>query len=462
VTDHIEHDGLGDVRVSDDVYYGIQTQRAATIFRVSGRRIPTRLVHALGLIKWAAAQSNAKLGLLTGQFSDAIVLAAEEVSAGRFDSQFIVDVFQTGSGTSSHMNANEVIAKRANELLTGKRHANQPVHPNDHVNRGQSSNDVFPTAIHLAGLIAIDHELLPALDDLQFALNAKADEFDDVIKIGRTHVQDATPIRLGQEFSGYARMIERGKHRLQEARRDLEEVALGGTAIGTGINTHRDFAKLTLQAINQKTGLSLRPAMNYFEALGSKNAVVWISSALKTLAVDLIKIANDLRLLSSGPHCGLGEITLPALQPGSSIMPGKVNPVIPEAVCQVAAQVIGNDAAITIGGQSGLLELNVMMPMMADNLLVSIDLLSNVGRLFARHCIEGIQANRDRCRGFVEQSSALVTALTPRIGYDRAAQLAKKADAEGLTVREIAQRELDLNPAELEQLLNVDQLTRSQ
>jgi fumarate hydratase class II len=460
VSEHIEHDSLGEARVPDDVYYGIQTQRAASIFRVSGRTIPTRLVHALGLVKWAAAQANASLGLLEPKLADPIAVAAEEVFAGRFDSQFIVDVFQTGSGTSSNMNTNEVIAKRANELLTGRRHANHPVHPNDHVNLGQSSNDAFPTAIHLAALIAIDAALIPALDDLHSTLTAKAAEFDDVIKIGRTHLQDATPIRLGQEFSSYARMVERGRQRLVEVRGELQEVALGGTAVGTGINAHPDFADGTLRFINDKTGLSLRSAKNPFEALSSRHAVVWTSSALKTLAVDLMKIANDLRLLASGPRCGLGEITLPALQPGSSIMPGKVNPVAPETVCQVAAQVIGNDATITVAGQSGLLELNVMMPVMADNLLESIDLLSNVCGIFSRHCIAGIDANRERCRQYVEYSSALVTALSPHIGYDRAAELARMAHEEGLTVREIAARELELVEEELESLLDADGLTR--
>lgn len=460
MSDHIEHDSLGEVRVPDDVYYGIQTRRAALIFRVSGRTIPPRLVHALGLVKWAAAQANAALGLLEPKLADAIAVAAEDVFAGRFDSQFIVDVFQTGSGTSSNMNTNEVIAKRANELLTGQRNANQPVHPNDHVNRGQSSNDVFPTAIHVAALIAIDRALIPALDDLHLALTAKAAEFDDVIKIGRTHLQDATPIRLGQEFSSYARMVERGRQRLVEVHGELQEVALGGTAVGTGINAHPDFAIRALRLINDKTGLSLRAAKNPFEALSSRHAVVWTSSALKTLAVDLMKIANDLRLMASGPRCGLGEITLSALQPGSSIMPAKVNPVVPESVCQVAAHVIGNDAAITVAGQSGVLELNVMMPMMADNLLESIDLIANVCGIFAHDCIAGIGANRQRCREFVEKSSALVTALTPHIGYDRAAELARMSHEEGLTVREIAKRELDLVADELERLLDADALTR--
>ena len=458
--DHIERDSLGEVHVPDDVYYGAQTVRARDNFPVSGRGLRPGLIHALGLLKWAAARANASLGLLPPHLADAVARAADEVAAGRFDDQFVVDVFQTGSGTSSNMNANEVIARRANENLTGRRSAKEPVHPNDHVNLGQSSNDVFPTAIHLAALLALDGQLVPALTELRDALAAKAREFDDVVKIGRTHLQDATPVRLGQEFAGYARMIQRGLDRLRDARAALEEVALGGTAVGTGINTHPEFAARALAEVNARTGLALRPAEDRFEALGSRHAVVAASGALKTLATDLMKIGNDLRLLSSGPRCGLGEITLPALQPGSSIMPGKVNPVIPESVCQVAAQVIGNDVAITLGGQSGLLELNVMMPMMSDNLLASIELLANVSLLLARRCVTGIVANRERCRQYVEESLALTTALAPRLGYDRAAQLAKAAHEQGRTVRDVARQQAALPADELEQLLDAERMTR--
>ncbi|HJT78392.1 MAG TPA: class II fumarate hydratase, partial [Gemmataceae bacterium] len=384
--------------------------------------------------------------------------AADEVAGGQLDAHFPVDVFQTGSGTSSNMNANEVIAKRANELLTGQRQAKEPAHPNDHVNLGQSSNDVFPTAIHVAAALQLRDNLAPALEELHAALAAKAREFDDVLKIGRTHLQDATPVRLGQEFAGYARMVERGRERVEEARRVLEEVALGGTAVGTGLNTSRKFVERTLEEINARTGLHLRAAPQYFEALGARHGVVFASGALKTLAADLMKIANDLRLLSSGPRCGLGEIRLPELQPGSSIMPGKVNPVLPESVCQVAAQVIGNDVAITVGGQSGLLELNVMMPMMADNLLESIALLANVCRLLARRCVRGIEARRERCRGLIEDSLAMVTALATRIGYDAAARLAQKAYAEGRTVREVARAETKIDPEELDRLLDPDRM----
>jgi fumarate hydratase class II len=458
--EHAEQDSLGEVQVPDDVYYGAQTARAAQNFPVSGRGIPAALVHALGMLKAAAATTNAELGLLDSALAGAITRAADEVAAGGLDAQFVVDVFQTGSGTSSHMNANEVIAKRANELLTGQRHPKQPVHPNDHVNLGQSSNDVFPTAIQVAVLLALDRELLPALSELQGELTRQAAAFDDVIKIGRTHLQDATPVRVGQELGGYARMVERGGQGLLELRPVLEEVPLGGTAVGTGLNTHRDFAARVLADINAETGLKFRPAANYFEALGSRHALVAASGALKTLAADLMKIANDLRLLSSGPRCGLGELILPALQPGSSMMPGKVNPVVPEAVCQAAAQVIGNDLAITIGGQSGLLELNVMMPLMADNLLESIGLLANASKLLARRCIAGLEVRRERCRQLIEESLALTTALVPRLGYDRAARLARLAYDENLTIREIVRRETDLKPEEIDRLLDPERMTR--
>jgi fumarate hydratase class II len=458
--EHVEQDTLGEVRVPTDVYYGAQTQRAAENFPVSGRPLPAGLIHALGLLKGAAARANAALGLLPPDLADAVGRAADEVAQGQFDSQFIVDVFQTGSGTSSNMNANEVIAKRANELLTGQRHAKQPVHPNDHVNRGQSSNDVFPTAIHIAALQAIERNLLPALAELHGELAAKARQFDNVVKLGRTHLQDATPVRLGQEFAGYARMLERGRQRVFEAQTLLQEVALGGTAVGTGLNAHPEFAARTLAAVNARTGLALRPAENFFEALGSRHGLVAASGALKTLATDLMKIANDLRLLSSGPRCGLGEILLPALQPGSSMMPGKVNPVVPESVCQVAAQVIGNDVAITVGGQSGLLELNVMMPMMADNLLESVQLLANVTRLFARRTITGLEARPERCRQLIEESLALTTALVPQLGYDAAARLARLAYDQGRTIREVAEREAGLSPAELDLLLDAERMTR--
>jgi fumarate hydratase class II len=459
-THHVEQDSLGEVRVPDDAYHGAQAQRAAENSPVSGRGIPAPLIHALGLVKAAAARANAGLGLLPADRADAIARAADEVAAGQFDQHFIVDVFQTGSGTSSHMNANEVIAKRANELVAGRRHPKEPIHPNDHVNLGQSSNDVFPTAIHVAVLLEIERDLLPALGELRDELARKAAAFDDVVKIGRTHLQDATPVRVGQELAGYARMVARGIERLRELRPPLEEVALGGTAVGTGMNRHPDFPARALADLNARTGLHLRPAEHYFEALGSRHALVAVSGALKTLAADLTKIANDFRLLSSGPRCGLGEFILPALQPGSSMMPGKVNPVVPEAVCQVAAQVIGNDLAVTIGGQSGLLELNVMMPLIADNVLESVRLLANVSRLFARRCVTGLEVRRERCRQLINESLALTTALVPRLGYDKAARLARLAYDEGRTIREVVRRETDLSPDEIDRLLDPERMTR--
>ncbi len=458
--EHAERDALGEVAIPDTVYYGPQTARARENFPVSQRGIAPLLMHALGALKAAAARANRSLGLLPEKLADAIAQAADEVAEGQHDDQFVVDVYQTGSGTSSHMNANEVIAKRANEILTGRRQAAEPAHPNDHVNLGQSSNDVFPTAIHLAALRAVDANLLPALSELQDALASKAREFDEIVKIGRTHLQDAVPVRLGQEFAGYARMIERNQQDLLETRRVLEEAPLGGTAVGTGLNAHPEFAGSALQEVNARLGLSLRPAVNYFEALGSRHGLVAASGALKTLAADLMKIANDLRLLSSGPRCGLGEITLPALQPGSSMMPGKVNPVIPESVCQVAARVMGNDVTIGIAGQSGLLELNVMMPLLADCLLESLTLLGNVSRLFARRCVAGITANRERCRQFVEESLALTTALVPRLGHEAAARIARLAFEEGRRVREVAAQQDGLSPEELNRILDPMRTTR--
>lgn len=456
----IERDALGLVEVPAGVYYGAQTQRAHDNFPISGRGIPAELIHALGLIKAAAAQANAELGLLPPDLAGAIRQAGEEVSSGRFDADFVVDVFQTGSGTSSHMNANEVIAHRANELLTGHKHPRQPVHPNDHVNRGQSSNDVFPTAMHLAALLQLEQQLVPAVQLLHAELAGKAEQFDPIIKLGRTHLQDAVPIRLGQEFAGYARMIARGLERLSEARRVLEEVALGGTAVGTGLNAHPEFAARTLAEVGRRTGLHLRPAACPFEALASRHGLVAASGSLRTLAVDLMKIANDLRLLSSGPRGSLAEVRLPALQPGSSIMPGKVNPVIPEAVCQVAARVMGNDVTVAVGGASGLLELNVMMPLMADALLESIRLLANGSRLLAERCVRGLEAQPERCRRWLEESLAMTTALAPRLGYDEAARLAHLASDEGLTLRAVAERETSLPREELDHLLDAERMTR--
>jgi fumarate hydratase class II len=393
--------------------------------------------------------------LLDPRLADAVASAAREVLAGRFDEQFVVGVFQTGSGTSSNMNLNEVIASRANEALTGTKGGKAPVHPNDHVNLGQSSNDAVPSAIHIAALTAIRSKLVPALQRLHRALSGKAKEFVDVRKIGRTHLQDAVPMTLGQEFSGYARQVELGIERVRGVEPRLAELALGGTAVGTGVNAHPAFAEETIALIARETEIGFRKAENFFEAQAAKDAAVETSGALKTLAVSLTKIANDIRWLGSGPRCGLGEIVLPSLQPGSSIMPGKVNPVIPEAVIQVAAQVIGNDAAITVSGQAGNFELNTMMPVIAHNLLQSIDLLAAAAFVLAEKCVEGISANREACAAFIERSLAMATGLVPRLGYDRAAAVAKAAYDSGKTVRAVLAEGKILTPAEIDKLLDI-------
>ncbi len=432
-----EMDSLGPVRIADSVYYGAQTARARENFPVSGIGFPPAFIQALALIKGSAAQVNHDLGLLDEPRAEAILSAAEQVMAGDLMDQFVVDIFQTGSGTSTNMNMNEVIAGRANEILTGRRGGKDPVHPNDHVNLGQSSNDVIPSALHIAALRSIDDGLLPALATLGDALRDKSHQFRGVTKIGRTHLQDAVPLSLGDEFSGYARQLELAAERLNRCRPCLEELALGGTAVGTGVNTHREFAARVIGLIRERSGLPFREATNHFEAQGSQDAAVETSGVLKTVAVSLMKMANDIRLLASGPRCGLGEIRLPALQPGSSIMPGKVNPVIPEVVVQVSAQVMGNDLSISLGGQWGFLELNTMLPLIAHNLLQSISLLASAARLFAARCVTGIEADRKRCDALVERSLAMATFLVPRLGYDRAAEIAKQALAENKTVREV-------------------------
>ncbi len=452
----VESDSMGKMKVPSDVYYGAQTARAVENFPVSGRTLPREFIRAMGLVKLAAAQTNAELGFLKKNTARAVARAAKEVVDGKLDDHFVVDVFQTGSGTSTNMNTNEVIANRAAELLKGK----TSVHPNDHVNMGQSSNDVIPTAMHVSSLEAIEKDLIPSLEYLRDALSGKAKQFDHIVKIGRTHLMDATPIRLGQEFSGYASMIDHGISRLKGVRNDLSELAIGGTAVGTGINTHKDFGKKVAARISEATGVKFREARNHFEAQASKDAVVQTSGALKTVSVSLMKIANDIRWLGSGPRCGFGEILLPAIQPGSSIMPGKVNPVVGESVTQVAAQVIGNDAAITIGGQAGNFELNVMMPMMADNLLQSIRLLSRVCTVFVDKCISGIEADEERCGETIEQSLAMCTSLAPIIGYDNAAAIAKEAYASGSTVREIAREKGVLSDEELDRVLDPLSMTK--
>lgn len=449
----IETDSMGDMQIPLRAYYGSQTARAIENFPISNLRFPRSFIRALGLIKKHAAISNSVLGTVSPEISKAIQEAAQEVIDGKFDSEFVVDIFQTGSGTSTNMNANEVIATRATELLGGKRNQ-KLVHPNDHVNCSQSSNDVIPTAIHLAAFETIERKLVPALSELRVHLEQKADEFQSIIKIGRTHFQDATPIRFGQEFSGYASQIEHGLERLRATEKHLCELALGGTAVGTGINAHPKFAKKTIEGIAAETGLPVREAPNHFEAQGARDACVETSGALKTIAVSVIKIANDIRFLASGPRLGIGEIKLPATQPGSSIMPGKINPVMCEMTIQVGAQVIGNDAAITIGGMLGHLELNAMMPLIAHNLLESIELLANATRTFALRCVAGIEANEEKCRSMVEQSLALCTALVPAIGYDSAAKISKIAYESNRTIRDVAQEISGLDSQTLDLLLN--------
>ena len=432
-----EKDTLGTVRIPETAYYGPQTQRAAENFPIGDLKLPGAFIRALALVKKCAARVNQDLGLLDSKMADAIAAAAQEVIDGKFNDQFVVNVFQTGSGTSTNMNMNEVLACRANEILSGKKSGKSPVHPNDHVNLGQSSNDVIPSVIHIAARMAIRQHLIPSLNGLQQTLAKKAKEFKSIRKIGRTHLQDAVPMLLGQEFSGYARQIELGIKRIAAAEKTLGELALGGTAVGTGVNTHPDFAAGVIALLSEQTKISFQEAANHFEAQAARDAAVETSGVLKTLSVSLVKIANDIRWLASGPRCGLGEINLPSLQPGSSIMPGKVNPVIPEAVLQVAAQVMGNDTTIMLAGQAGNFELNVMLPVMAYNLLQSIDLLGSAAAVFANKCIAGISANRETCTGYIEKSLALATGLVPKIGYDRAAAISKKAFESGKTIRQV-------------------------
>ncbi len=449
-----EKDSMGTVNVPEDAYYGSQTQRAVDNFPISDLRFPVVFVHNLALVKQCAAQVNHTLGLLDSELADAISRASREVMDGKHDRQFAVDIFQTGSGTSTNMNMNEVVASRANEILSGEKGGKSPVHPNDHVNLGQSSNDVIPTVIHLAALRLIHEHLIPSLESLKDALSVKAREFKDIRKLGRTHLQDAVPMFLGQEFSGYARQIELAVDRIGAVEPRLAELALGGTAVGSGLNTHPDFASRVIGLISDHSGLPFTEAGNHFEAQAAQDTAVETSGALKTLAVSLVKIANDIRWLASGPRSGIGEINIPSLQPGSSIMPGRVNPVIPEAVMQVAAQVMGNDATIMMGGQAGNFELNLMLPVIAYNLLQSIALLGSVSGVFAEKCIAGISANRETCAAYIEKSLALVTALVPEIGYDKAAAIAKKAYESGKTIREVAVEEKILSGDTINKLLN--------
>ena len=448
-TFRMEHDSMGEMQVPADAMYGASTARAVENFPVSGIRFPREFIRALGRIKHAAAEVNRDLGRLDAQRAGLIDRAAREVAVGDWDEHFPLDIFQTGSGTSTNMNANEVIAHRCAQLDDAV-----AVHPNDHVNMGQSSNDVIPTAIHVAAADQLVHILLPALEHLHNALNERAAETRDVVKIGRTHLMDATPITLGQEISGWARQVELGIERLQACLPRLCELAQGGTAVGTGLNTHPEFGRRVAEVLAREYGVPFVEAVNHFEAQAAQDAAVELSGALRTLAVSLVKIANDVRLLNMGPRCGLGEIAVPAVQPGSSIMPGKVNPVIAESLAQVCAQVIGNDAAIAFGGASGLLDLNVMLPVMAHNLLESERLLANAVQMFTDKCIVGLSANRERCAEQIEWSMSMVTALAPVIGYERAAALAKRAVEEGKTVRQLCLEEQVLAAEELDRLLD--------
>ncbi len=452
----IEKDSLGEVKVPKDALYQAQTQRALENFPISGRRFDRRFVRALGWIKGAAAETNAELGTLDRERADAIARAAGEVAEGRWDDEFPLDIYQTGSGTSTNMNANEVIATRANQLVGDD---GPEVHPNDHVNFGQSSNDTIPTAIHVSARVAIEDELVPALRGLEDALREKARAFDEIVKSGRTHLMDATPVRLGQEFGGYAQQVRRGIERLGRASEELAEVALGGTATGTGINTDPEFAERTIARIAERAGHAFHEAEDHFEAQAAKDACVSASGALNTVAASLMKVADDVRWLASGPTSGIHEISLPAVQPGSSIMPGKVNPVMAEALMMVSARVAGNHTTVTLAGGRGNFELNVMMPVIAQALLESIVLLANASRVFGTRCVEGIRANEERARELLERNPSIATALNPYVGYDRASEVAKEAAKEGVSVREVVKEKKLLSEEELDRALDVRGMT---
>jgi len=454
----VESDSLGEMQVPSDAYWGAQTQRAVENFPISGITFSRRFIRALGIVKKGAAQANNELGLLADDIADAIVQAADEVIAGELDDQFPVDVFQTGSGTSSNMNANEVIANRAAEI-TGAKIGDRVVHPNDHVNYGQSSNDVIPTAMHVASLEAVEKDLIPALESLHSELEAKEAEFDGVVKTGRTHLQDATPVRLGQEFGGYRAQVEKGIKRATDVQYHLRELALGGTATGTGLNTHPEFPGLAAEYISEEAGTQFREADNHFEAQSAHDAMAEAHGALRTIAGSLNKMANDLRLLASGPRNGLGEIEQPENQPGSSIMPGKINPVVAESVNQVHKQVIGNDAAVTAGAARGELDLNLYKPVLAHNFLQSAEILSNAAAVFGERFVAKLEANEEYCAEQVEQSMALATALNPAIGYDNAAKVAKQALAENKTVRDVAIDEGYLTAEEADEVLDPEAMT---
>jgi len=450
----VEHDSMGELKVPSDALWGAQTQRAIENFPISGLPMPGEFIKAVAMVKWAAATANCRLEMMEPAIGDAICAAADRVINGEYDAHFPIDVFQTGSGTSTNMNANEVIARLASSILGSE------VHPNDHVNMGQSSNDVIPTAVHLSAAIELNRALLPGLTHLAETLEKKAEECDDIVKTGRTHLMDAMPVTLGQELGGWATQIRNGIERLTSTMPRLTRLAQGGTAVGTGINAHTEFADRFADALSERTGIQFSASENFFESLSCQDTAVELSGQLKTVAVSIMKIANDLRWMNSGPLAGLGEIALPALQPGSSIMPGKVNPVIPEAAAMVAAQVIGNDATITIGGQSGNFQLNVMLPVVSYNLLQSIGVLAAISELLADRAIAGFTVNQDNLQQALERNPILVTALNPVIGYECGAATAKKAYAEGRPIRDVAKEMTDLEDEDLARLLDPVALTK--
>ena len=453
----VERDSLGEVRVPADALYGAQTQRAVDNFPISGLRFPRSFIRAIGTVKLAAAEANHALGLLDGEKHSAITDAARQVIDGALDEQFVLDVYQTGSGTSTNMNANEVIATVASRRI-GRQDGKNPVHPNDDVNMSQSSNDVIPTAMHVAAVSTCVQQLVPALEALRDSLESKASEFDDVLKSGRTHLMDATPVRLGQEFGGYATQVSKAIRRIKDALEGAHELALGGTAVGTGINRHADFPRIAIKSISDLTGITFREADDHFEAQSSRDAIVHLSGALNTTATALMKIANDIRHMSSGPTSGLSEIRLPAIQPGSSIMPGKVNPVMSEALMMACARVMGNHLTVTVAGQHGNFELNVMMPVMAISVLESIEVLAGACDAFRTRCVDGIEADIERCRELLERNPSIATALNPLVGYDRASEIAKKSASQKRPVRDVA-REAGLTDEELDDYLDVRDMT---
>lgn len=454
----VEKDSMGEVKVPKDAYYGAQTQRAIDNFPVSGIKFSRGFIEAIGLVKKNAARVNRELDQLNEEITDPIREAAEEVMEGDYDQDFAIDIFQTGSGTSTNMNANEIIAKRANEIKSDE--TETEIHPNDHVNYGQSSNDVIPTSIRVAAAVAVTRNLIPAMEHLRDTFRDKGEEFAKVVKTGRTHLMDAMPVTIQQEFDGYAQQLQRGIDRLHAAMERITELPQGGTAVGTGLNTHPEFGSRMAEALSEETGIDFTEAENHFEAQATVDAPVELSGQLKTIAVGLMKIGNDLRWMNSGPNSGIGELKLAALQPGSSIMPGKINPVIEESLTMVCAQVIGNDAAITVAGQAGNFELNVMLPVVAHNLLESIDILANAVRNQADRSVAKLSVNEERIAEMVERNPVLVTALNPIIGYDKAAEIAKKAFKEGRPVKEVAREMTDLSEEELEEALDPIKMTK--